>query len=267
MDRRSFVVGGAVVGATVIVGDRGGDRVHPGNPAPRSDRPHGGHTGLLQTRVVWHTAPDGPRLALTFDDGPDPRWTPHVLDVLARHRVPATFYVVGSRAERSPALLARAVDAGHEIGNHTWSHADLCLATPAAVREELHRTAELVERLTGTAPATVRPPWGHVDAVGLLAAAELGATVVLWSELVRASDPGHDAATVLRDVRPGSVLLAHDGGPTPTAAAVRAVDRLIGDLKDRGYGFGTVADLVGEPAASPGPTTASVRLPDQRSDS
>lgn len=246
MERRSFLLGGAASAAVALVGGQTADLVRPATPAPRSDRPHGGRDGKVDTRVVWHTAPPTRRVALTFDDGPDPRWTPLVLDLLARHGVAATFYVVGRRAHQHRDLLQRVVAAGHEIGNHSWSHVDLCRVDSATVRDELHRTAEAVEGITGTAPRTVRPPWGHIDAVGLLAAAELGCTVALWSELVRADDPSGSLAEALRDVRPGSVLLAHDGGPTPDAALVAAVETLVGALRDRGYTFGTVSDLLAE---------------------
>jgi peptidoglycan/xylan/chitin deacetylase (PgdA/CDA1 family) len=255
VERRSFLMGGAAVSAAALAGRSGLDRLDRlGSlvPEPRSDRPHGGHTGALGTRVVWHAAPEARRVALTFDDGPDPRWTPLVLALLARHHVPATFYVVGKRADRHLDLLRRTAAEGHEIGNHTWSHADLCRAAPDVVREELVRTAELVERSTGVAPASVRPPWGHVDAVGLLAAAELGCDVVLWSELVRAGAAESDLAASLRDVRPGSVVLAHDGGPTPTTGELDAVERLVVGLQEDGYAFTTVAALLrDDPVALP----------------
>jgi peptidoglycan-N-acetylglucosamine deacetylase len=254
VERRSFLLGGAVLGAGALAGKHGLGRLSPAAPQPRSARPHGGHVGRLGTQVVWHGPEGGRHVALTFDDGPDPRWTPAVLELLARHRVPATFYVVGERAERHADLLRRTVAAGHEIGNHTWSHADLCRSAPEVVREELQRTAELVERLTGAAPASVRPPWGRLDAVGLLASAELGCDVVLWSELIRASAAESDLAQALRDVRPGSVVLAHDGGPTPTTGELEAVERLVVGLLEDGYAFSTVADLLrDEPAVPPLP--------------
>ena len=113
----------------------------------------------------------------------------------------------------------------------------------------------------------VRPPWGRVDPVGLMAAAELGCDVVMWSELVRGADAAADLAQALRDVRPGSVLLAHDGGPTPTLAEVRAVDTLVSTLRERGYSLETVTDLLrpDPPAAGHSAGVAAVALPSQRS--
>ena len=258
MDRRGFFRHGAVLGAVGVASSLTTRRAAP--PAPRSDEPLGARTGAVATSVVWRTEPATPSVALTFDDGPDPRWTPRVLDLLARHRARATFYVVGSRAEQHPDLLRRVVDAGHELGNHSWSHTDLATAPPEVVRAELTRTAEVVQSLTGVRMASVRPPWGHIDPVGLLTAAELGCSVVLWSELVRASAAQVDLAHCLREVRPGSVVLAHDGGPTPNDAELVAVDALLTGLRGRGLRFDTVSDVLGARPA-PAPLAARVALP------
>ena len=246
MDRRGFFRSGAVLGAVGLAGGLTSRASAP--PAPRSDEPLGARTDAVATSVVWRAEPATPSLALTFDDGPDPTWTPKVLDLLARHDVRATFYVVGSRAQRFPDLLRRVVAAGHELGNHSWSHTDLATAPREVVRDELTRTAEVVQQLTGQTMASIRPPWGHIDPVGLLTAAELGCSVVLWSELVRASDAQVDLAHCLREVRPGSVVLAHDGGPTPDDAALVAVDALVRGLVERGLRFATVSDLLAGPA-------------------
>ena len=261
MDRRALLLGGFAATVGAVSAGAAVDTLRPSGESPRSTRPHGATERALVARVVWHTAPGTRQVALTFDDGPSTRWTPQVLDMLARHGVPATFFVVGSRAQEHSALVSRAFDAGHEIGNHTWTHADLCRISPAKVNDELQRTAEVVERLTGRAPSVIRPPWGYIDAVGLMAAAQLDCDVVLWSELIQADDAAQDLARTLRDVRVGSVVLAHDGGPTPTPAELRAVDALIGGLVQRGYTFGTVGELLAEqPVAPPPSTVAAVAL-------
>lgn len=263
MERRSFLLGGVAAGVTAVAGVRTEQRVRPGPPAPRSARPYGGRTGELSTRVVWHAGSSTTRVALTLDDGPSPRWTPQVLDLLAHHGARATFFVVGAQAQRHPDLVRRAVDEGHEIASHTWSHADLTRLSPDAVRDELERTSELLAGLTGRPPALVRPPWGHIDAVGLLAAAELGAGVVMWSELVRASHAADDLAATLHDVRPGSVVLAHDGGPTPSGAEMRALEDLLRGLTARGQALDTVSGLLDDP--DPDPTVALVAHPSRPS--
>ena len=242
MDRRDLFRRGALLGAVGVASSLTAHSAAP--PDPRSDEPLGARTGAVGTQVVWRAEPATPSVALTFDDGPDPRWTPRVLDLLARHGARATFYVVGSRAQRHPDLLRRVVDAGHELGNHSWSHTDLATAPREVVRAELTRTAEVVQDLTGRRMATVRPPWGHIDPVGLLTAAELGCSVVLWSELVRAEAAQVDLQHCLREVRSGSVVLAHDGGPTPDEGVLVAVDALLIGLRDKGLRTATVSDLL-----------------------
>ena len=99
-------------------------------------------------------------LALTFDDGPNPAWTPRLLDILAAHHVRATFFLVGRFAEAEPALVRRIAAAGHLIGNHSWSHPNLALTACSRVREELQRTSDTLEQITGQPVHYFRPPFG-----------------------------------------------------------------------------------------------------------
>lgn len=152
-------------------------------------------------RIVWSGTGEG--VALTFDDGPDPELTPRVLDALDRAGVRATFMVVGERAVATPDLVRRAVDAGHEIGNHTWSHRSLATLDPDAVRAELGRTADALERIVPDAPVRFfRPPRGILTGAATQAAAELGYDVLLWSCTRTHLD---------RPLEPGSVACLHDG--------------------------------------------------------
>lgn len=183
-------------------------------------------------------------LALTFDDGPDPRWTPQVLAALARHEATATFFVVGQRAARHPNLLRRVAAAGHAVGSHTYSHADLVGVSSKQAAVELRRTNDTIADVLGTAPTLLRPPYGHLDPVGMLAAAEAGLSVVLWSQRVRASAADGDAQLCLRQVRPGSIVLAHDGGPTPTAHLMSTLSQVIAALRGQGYALVDVPTLL-----------------------
>src|SRR5205807_1015776 len=99
------------------------------------------------------------QIALTFDDGPDPEWTPKILDILKAANAKAAFFVVGVNAEKYPALLRRIVNEGHEIGNHTYYHPNLALAWPEHVRLELNATQLLIETITGRATTLFRPPY------------------------------------------------------------------------------------------------------------
>jgi peptidoglycan/xylan/chitin deacetylase (PgdA/CDA1 family) len=127
-------------------------------------------------------APPRPtELALTFDDGPNPAWTPYVLDILARRGVHATFFLVGKYADSEKALVRRIVESGHLIGNHSWSHPNLSLATGGRVRDELRRTSDMLEQIIGQPVRYFRPPYGARRPVVLRAARRLGMKPVMWN--------------------------------------------------------------------------------------
>ena len=214
-------------------------------------------SGALTAPVVFRAAATHHQIALTFDDGPDPRWTPLALELLGRYQVPATFFLVGARAQRHPHLVHAEHAAGHQIGNHTWTHIDLVTHHPTTVAHQLRRTHNLLTEQTGQAPTVLRPPWGRIDPVGLLAAAHLNSRVVLWSHLVRGAHAHTDTISTLRTITPGSIVLAHDGGPTPTRDLYQQLDRLILTLQDRGYTFTTLDVLL---AAAPGDSDGRVDL-------
>lgn len=201
-------------------------------------------SGPVGTSVVWRGAATDQRLALTLDDGPDPEWTPRILSTLQRHDARATFFLVGSRAAAEPSLVQRQVAEGHEIANHTYTHADLVAVSREQVREELGRTQELVERLTGTASGAVRPPWGRIDSVGLTTVAEMGCPLVLWSNCIRADHADADLTATVRDIEPGGIVLAHDGGRTPTPHLLATLERFVAEMTERGWTFVPVSELL-----------------------
>lgn len=198
------------------------------------------------TRLLWRADTDEKVLALTFDDGPDPRFTPQLLDVLERERVPATFFVCGRQVQAHPELLRREVAAGHEIGNHSWSHLDLAAATEQEVRSELTRTSEVVEQVGGVRPRILRPPWGRISGVAMHVAAALAMDVVVWD--VRLLDLEHDHATTVDHVRrhlvPGTVLLGHDSGPASRAIGIGAMPEIIANARARGYRFVRASEML-----------------------
>ena len=129
-------------------------------------------------------APPHPgELALTFDDGPNPAWTPRLLDILASNDVRATFFMLGSRAQAEQALARRIAEAGHLIGNHSWSHLNLALATPGRVREELAAASQALEQIVGAPVRYFRPPFGARRPYVLRAARDLGMIPVLWNAM------------------------------------------------------------------------------------
>jgi peptidoglycan/xylan/chitin deacetylase (PgdA/CDA1 family) len=160
-------------------------------------------------------------LALTFDDGPNPAWTPRLLDILAGHEVRATFFLVGCFAEAEPALVRRIAEAGHLIGNHSWSHPNLALTSAAKVRDELHRTNRTLEQILGRPVRHFRPPFGARRPAVLRIAATLGLMPVLWNAMTSDwSEPSADriAQSLMRRVEQlgasgqAANIVLHDGG-------------------------------------------------------
>ena len=179
------------------------------------------------------------RVALTFDDGPHPELTPRLLDMLERERVSATFYVVGEWAARRPDIVARAFAAGHEIGNHSWSHPFLTRLPLAGAAEEISRTDALLLSITGEFPNTLRPPYGDMNAS--LSRLALPRPLMLWNvdtnDWLTRSTPAVERAAARSG---GGIVLMHDIHPT----TVRAVPAVIADFKARGFRFVTVSDYV-----------------------
>lgn len=160
-------------------------------------------------------------LALTFDDGPNPKCTPRLLDVLGEHEVKATFFMLGVRAQTEPELVRRVAAEGHLIGNHSWSHPNLARTGTQRVREELTRTSETLEQITGERVKYFRPPFGARRPVVFRIARELGLRVVTWNAMTSDwSEPSADriAGELRKKIdRLGSRGLAanivlHDGG-------------------------------------------------------
>jgi peptidoglycan/xylan/chitin deacetylase (PgdA/CDA1 family) len=160
-------------------------------------------------------------MALTFDDGPNPACTPRLLDILARHGVKATLFLVGRFAEKEPALARAVADAGHLIGNHSWTHPNLSLTAAHRIREELMRTRDTLEQITGKPIRYFRPPFGARRPCVLRIARELGMTTVMWNAMTsdweeRSPDRIAERLIIKIDARHRSGVAAnivlHDGG-------------------------------------------------------
>ena len=185
------------------------------------------------------------RVALTFDDGPT-SYTSRILDLLEGERVPATFFVVGRKVAGREDLLLRMLRDGHMIANHSYTHVDLSKASAAALRQ-IDDTQDAIKAATGFTPCLLRPPYGRTSRKLLGALARRHLTGTLWS--VNPRDflrPGTAAISqrVLDGVRPGSIILAHDGGGD-RSQTVAALPSIIATLKARGYTFVTVTELLG----------------------
>ncbi|HEY3267807.1 MAG TPA: polysaccharide deacetylase family protein [Armatimonadota bacterium] len=222
---------------------------------------------------------DQPRsICLTFDDGPDPRWTPKILDILQKYHVPATFFVTGSQAEANPAILRREYAEGHEIGNHTYYHPDLSQAGPTRVKLELDATQLAIETLTGHATRLFRPPYTvdtspeRADEIRPIIDAEKlgyvtvgsnidpndwarpGVHAILWGGKVGpltekdVTEVDGVFPTALAGLEPTAdaahIILLHDAGGDRTET-LEALPKIIEGLKARGFAFTTVSGLMG----------------------
>jgi peptidoglycan/xylan/chitin deacetylase (PgdA/CDA1 family) len=188
-----------------------------------------------------------PIVALTFDDGPSPHWTPEVLDVLAEAGVPATFFMVGRNVEQNAGLVRDRL-AGHEVGNHSWSHRDLATLDLNAIRDDLDRTRRTIENRLGRTPTLLRPPFGHLGGSTLLAADSFGYDVILWDREMHEhrfqNDPAAQAQDIIDTVRPGSIILAHDAGDDRRLVTLRSIPAMAAGLKAKGFRFSTVSTLI-----------------------
>jgi peptidoglycan/xylan/chitin deacetylase (PgdA/CDA1 family) len=191
-------------------------------------------------------------IALTFDDGPDPIYTPLLLDLLKRYNAKATFFVVGVHAERHPELLQRMHEEGHVIGIHNYLHKSNWLMRPGTVKRQIHRTSEIIKRATGIRSAYYRPPWGIVN---LFDFSNLGyLQIILWSTLFgdwrKRVGAKRLQKRLMKKLRPGEVLLLHDCGSTfgadsdAPANMLEALEPFLEEGTRRGIHFVNITETI-----------------------
>ncbi len=198
---------------------------------------------------IWHGPRHHPTLALTFDDGPS-ETTPQILDILAQYHAPATFFQCGANVARLPQIARAVAAAGHEIGNHTYTHPYLFLRSPAAIERELRRAQQAIEIHTGTRPVWFRAPYG-ARWFGLgPAQRRLQLAGVMWTAIGYDWSLGTEevVARMAASASNGAILCLHDGRELREKPDVRTtvetVRRLVPLLLDRGYKFETVSRLI-----------------------
>ncbi|MET0136643.1 MAG: polysaccharide deacetylase family protein [Kibdelosporangium sp.] len=187
-------------------------------------------------------------VALTFDDGPDPAGTRPMLDTLRRAGVPATFYLIGRDIAAHPELAAEIASAGHELGNHSYSHDRMVLVTPGWVAAEVERTDELIRRAGHQGEITFRPPYGRKFLALPYYLSEHNRRTITWDVAPDSELPADASAQALVDnavehVRPGSIILLH-GMYAAREPSRRAIEPLIQRLTADGYRFVTVSELL-----------------------
>lgn len=187
--------------------------------------------------------PDKPMVAITFDDGPLPRYTGAILDVLQEEQACATFFILGSRANLAPELLQRMILEGSEIGNHTYSHKQLTTLSRSAIKEEITRSQAALQAITGKAPKLLRPPYGSHNDVVDACMSENDLLYAGWSvdtQDWKLRDAQQITSRVLKEVRDGDIILMHDMYPS----TVEALKAILSQLKEEGYQFVTVSELL-----------------------
>ncbi|MBS1840343.1 MAG: glycosyltransferase [Acidobacteria bacterium] len=203
------------------------------------------------------------KLAITFDDGPDPRWTPKILDILKEKKVPATFFVIGLDASQWPQILRREYAEGHSIGNHTYTHPAFDEISPTQLRWELNLTQRLIGSTLGAKSILFRPPYGidhqpeYAEEVSLLPVAQDMGYVIVgqkidphdWRQPYGKQVPSQEIVdSVLRQAANGNIILFHDGGGD-RSQTVAALPQVIDKLREEGYEFVSVPDLLGKTRA------------------
>lgn len=263
MKQRAFLATVLLLSAVGAVAAPARAAVPPGSAAPvRASR-----TGLIlmpttprshltlvpankRAQILWGPASRGPAragtrvprartVALTFDDGPNAQYTPPILDILRKHRVKATFCVLGDEVGRHPQTTTRIVREGHQLCNHTAGHHDMARLSPAAARTQLLTAQQQIKKVSGVTPTTFRFPYGSSNprARELVQDSEL--RDLRWTIDTRDwQRPSARAITarIVNHARPGDVVLMHDGGGDRTGT-VKSLDATIGALKKKGFTF------------------------------
>lgn len=204
---------------------------------------------LVTAGSIWHGRRDRRAITLSFDDGPDPETTPRVLDLLASAGVKAAFFLIGERAARSPQVVRRIADEGHDLGNHTWSHRSLWLTGPRETARQVRDGHEAISRAAGLAPLFFRPPWGMTNAALFPTLGGLGTPCVFWSiqpEGRQAVSAGQQVERCRGRARPGAIVDLHDADGVPGAGrrVLEALPSLIGTLRGLGYDLVPLRDLL-----------------------
>jgi peptidoglycan/xylan/chitin deacetylase (PgdA/CDA1 family) len=172
------------------------------------------------------------KIAFTFDDGPNPLYTPKLLDLLKMNNIKATFFVVGSKAEKYPELIARMQEEGHLVGIHNYVHKSNWVMFPWEIRNDLRKSASIIEKITGKRPMYYRPPWGLITLFDFLLMKQY--KIILWSKMAEdwRSKGGSEKVEkrLLKNIKNGEIILLHDCGET-LGADVDAPTNTINALK------------------------------------
>ena len=215
---------------------------------------------LAESRITFNAVHvDGPYIAMTFDDGPSATLTPKLLDILAAHQIKATFFVIGENVAEHPQIVARAAREGHEIGNHSWSHPNFGRMSDDGVRSQVQRTDDAIKSATGSRPTLLRPPYGSITArEKRWIHDQFGYQIILWDvDPYDWKRPGPSVVRnrILKETRPGSIVLSHDIHP----GTIEAMPSTFDALQAKGFKFVTVSELIRMAVPQPSPAPVETR--------
>lgn len=206
-------------------------------------------SGSEEQRIVIHRKHENNemKIALTFDDGPHPRYTPKILEILKKYNIKATFFSVGINAYYYPDTLKKVIAAGHEIGNHTYTHPKVCKIEKGRLQKEIEDCENILYEFGEYKTKLFRPPEGMIDGDILNIINDLDYDVILWDIDTRDwahTPPDQIAQKVIKNISSGDIILMHDyiGVNSPTC---EALELFIPELLKKGYKFVTVSELIG----------------------
>jgi len=185
-------------------------------------------------------------LALTFDDGPDPKFTPQILQVLKEHKIQATFFVCGKESAQQPELIKQILAEGHEIGNHGWHHLNMVFKSPAKIRSEIAKTDQLLKELGVEEPIHFRPPFTRMFLITPMIAAQMQKKIFLWN-IASKDYKAKSVSQIVQNVRQGSakggIIVMHDGR-ADRQKSVDALKIIIPELLKRNFRFQTCSQYL-----------------------
>ncbi len=210
---------------------------------------------LVRKGTVYRVDESEKLVALTFDDGPSDIWTPKILDELKKCGVKATFFMLGEHVEQYPQVARRVAQEGHDIGNHSYGHGALLYYTKDELKETIKKTERIIKEATGVTTKYFRPPKAWLSKREKKKIKEMGYEIILWSlnskDWVNFDDK-YIIRYILRNVRPGDIILFHDSGGVFAKEGgnryetVLTIPRLIEKLKEKGYKCVTITELLGQ---------------------
>lgn len=208
---------------------------------------------LTRRGTIYRVKTNHKKVALTFDDGPSPVWTPRILDELKKNNIPATFFMIGHHVQKYPQVAKRVVKEGHTIGNHGYAHSVVLYYTPEEIEEEIKYTEHVIREITGETTQYFRPPKAWINTKIKEKIKSLGYKTILWSLNSKdwvSFNHRWISQFISRNIRNGDILLFHDSGNIWTTEGgdrlqtVKSIPLLAKSLRKKGFEFVSIKDLL-----------------------